>query len=99
MGKLLNPKVVSRYYQYLTYPEYQKFLKALKSKKMGFKDVALEVEEVTVEKEIVVDTNFAQPPKIFQAGPHHWADKSGDVRHRQHVEPGTYYHVRLEYIV
>ena len=85
MGKLLNPKVVSRVYEYLTYVEYQKLLKSIKMKKFGFKDVALETEEVTVKvpEKVIMKTVIGnrQNSKV-------------DVR-----QPGTYYHVRLEYIV
>ncbi len=80
MNRLLNPKVSFCYRKWLTEDKMLALLKKLKSKKFGAKVYAVDVEEVQLDKEILLDSKFWYVTKTK-------------------LKPGTYFHIRVEYIV
>jgi hypothetical protein len=73
--------------KYLTEKEFKTFQKKIKQKKMGFKGIALDVEEVLVKETLSI-------PRYGLVG----RDK-GFVDQYISIKPGTYYHVYMEYLV
>lgn len=87
MRNLLNPKVQVMSRKYLTEKEFKTFQTKIKRKKMGFKDIALDVEEVLVKEAIEIKKSFV------------CGDSKGYYNQTVTIKPGTYYHVYMEYLV
>ena len=87
--KLLNPKVVVVKREYLTEKQLLSLLKKLKQKKYGFKEYAVDVEEVIVTKEIVI-THYYKSNSMY--------GRKGDISGSSKIKPGNYFNLHLEYI-
>lgn len=84
MPRLLDPKVICRNYELVTLADVKRIITAGKSKRCGMKDFAVEVEEVELTEQI----DITVPSAIYGR----WPEK-------KILKPGTYFNVRLEYIV
>lgn len=83
MPRLLNPKVICRNYELVTLADVKRIIAAGKSKRCGMKDFAVEVEEV----ELTECTEITVPSRFNR-----WPET-------KILNPGSYFNVRLEYIV
>ena len=88
--KLLNPKVHFVERKFLTEDQMLRLLKKFKQKKFGFKDYAVEVEEV------VLDAPYKQ---CFYIKTKSMYGRLGELERVKSLNPGSYFHLRIEYIV
>lgn len=85
--RLLNPKVQSMSRKWCTEKQMLQILKKLKMKKYGFKDYAIEVEEVTVDKHQTIEYRASDK---YQS-----RIRETDIK----LNPDeSYFHVYVEYI-
>lgn len=80
---LLNPKVRVQRLEYRTQQQLNRILKAVKSKKFGAKIYAVDVEEVTLDAPLTIDSVF----KVMRSPM------------RMTLKPGNYFHIHLEYVL
>ena len=97
MTHLLAPKVFNSTLQYATEKQLAQYLKLLKlspatKRKFGFVDVAVEVEEILVEKEFKITRNATNTGS--RLGICYSIGEGARV-----IKPGMHYHVHLEYIL
>ena len=93
--KLLNPKVHSQSRKWCTEKQMFAILKKLKQKKYGFKDYAVEVEEVEIKQTTQIPYHLKTTTLNANIGRKCLGQAEGAVM----LTPGTYFHVYVEYIV
>lgn len=84
MPRLLDPKVICRNYELVTLADVKRIIAAGKSKRCAMKDFAVEVNEV----DLTECVHITVPSPI-----------QGRRPETKVLKPGTYFNVRLEYIV